>query len=149
MALLQGFYKPQNPQKYKGDIKQIVYRSSYELSFLTRLDNDKDVIQYSSEEVIVPYRDPVDKRLRRYFCDFYVKRKLGDKIVEQLIEIKPYVQTIPPVLTGTKKKKKTLLNEVYTFALNQAKWDAARTYCARRGWEFIIMTEKELGIGPR
>jgi hypothetical protein len=32
------------------------------------------------------------------------------------------------------------------YGKNQAKWKAAREYCADRGWNFQIMTEKQLGI---
>src|SRR5690606_32571394 len=97
MALLEGRYSPLNPGKYRGDVKQIIYRSSWELSLLSRLDKDPDVLAYSSEEIIIPYRSPVDNRIHRYFTDFWVRKKVNGEIREALIEVKPFVQTQPPV----------------------------------------------------
>ena len=142
MALLQGRYKPIHPEKFKGDINNIIYRSSWELSFLSKLDSDPDVLAVSSEEVIIPYRDPVDGRVRRYFVDFWVRKKINGEIREALIEIKPYNQTQPPV--KGKKSKKTMINEAFTYSLNQAKWEAARKYCKKKGWDFLVLTEREL-----
>jgi len=143
MALLQGFFKPEFPEKYKGNVKNIVYRSSWELTMLRRFDYDPNVIEYSSEERIIPYRHPTTGKVHRYFVDFWVKRRMPDgSIVEQLIEVKPSSQTKMP--TKGKKSKKTMMNEAITYSINQAKWDAAETFCKKKGWQFIIMTEKEI-----
>lgn len=141
---LQGIFKPTNPHKYVGNVQNIVYRSSWELSYLMLLDADPKVLEYSSEETIIPYRLPGNSTVRRYFMDFKVKRKIGDKVVTQLIEIKPYAQTIAPQIKG---KTKRALNEVMTWSMNTEKWKAARIYCDKRGWEFIILTEKNLNLG--
>jgi hypothetical protein len=61
-----------------------------------------------------------------------------------LIEIKPESQTLPPV--PPKKKTKRFIQEVMTYGKNQAKWKAATEYAKDRGWEFMILTEKHLGI---
>ena len=37
------------------------------------LDSDPRIIEWSSEEIVVPYISPVDNRTHRYFVDFYVK----------------------------------------------------------------------------
>ena len=139
-SYLQGLYKPQHPEKFKGDIKGIVYRSSWELKYLRMIDTDPNVVACSSEEVIIPYRD-YNGKLRRYFMDFYVKYADGREI---LVEIKPYIQTIAPV--PGKKKRKTLMREALTYGINQLKWEAARKYAAKKGWEFVILTENQLGI---
>ena len=62
-----------------------------------------------------------------------------------MIEVKPYKQSVPPVITP-RKRKQTILEEQTTFLVNQAKWSAARQYCEKRGWKFIVITERELGI---
>lgn len=81
--------------------------------------------------------------------DFYVKRKIGDKIIEELIEIKPYKETVPPVLSEGKKTK-TKIREVLTWETNQRKWESARRYCEKKGWQFRIVTEKDMpGIGKK
>lgn len=145
MALLQGTYKPQHPEKYKGDSSNISYRSSWELTMMRRFDTDDSVILWSSEETIIPYRCPVHPtKIRRYFVDFYVKVKKPDgTIIEELIEVKPDIQTRPPKIEG-KKKGKRVIKEAITYATNQAKWEAAETYCKKKGWNFRVMTEKQI-----
>jgi hypothetical protein len=44
------------------------------------------------------------------------------------------------------KPSRKYITEVMTYGVNQAKWKAAREYCADRKWTFHIFTEKELGI---
>lgn len=61
-----------------------------------------------------------------------------------IIEIKPAVQTLPPKTIG--RKRKTVLNESLIYQKNLDKWNAAREFAKKIGWEFIILTERELGI---
>ena len=136
----QGRFKIKNPKKYKGDPNNIVYRSSWELSFMMKLDASKDVVAWSSEEIIVPYTCPVDRGFHRYIPDFYVERADGSKTI---IEIKPHVQTKVPKRTEAKSHR-VYLSEAKLFARNQAKWEAAQRYCEKRGWKFQVLTEKEL-----
>lgn len=140
----QGKFTPKNPKKYKGDPTQIFYRSSWELTVLRKLDEHPDVIEWSSEEIIVPYISPIDMRAHRYFPDFVVKKRnhSDGKIETVMIEIKPKKQTQPPKIQN--KKTKTYLNEVATWGINSAKWKAADTFCKKKGWKFIIMTENEI-----
>lgn len=149
----KGRFRPKNPQKYKGDPTNIIYRSLWEFKFFRYVDSHPDVIWWQSEEVIVPYVSPIDGRRHRYFPDVIVNRKMPDgKRKTIMIEIKPKAQTRPPTMTGKNAKTKTgrvskrYLNEVRTWGVNEAKWKAARNYCADRGWEFVIMTEDHLGI---
>lgn len=146
MAKYQGFFKPKNPQKYKGDPTNIVYRSSWELKLMLYLDSNNQVISWASEEVIIPYRSPIDGKIHRYYPDFIVTKinKEGKKETA-LIEVKPYIQTIPPKIPKNKNSK-SFLTEVKTWGMNEAKWKAANEYCKDRGWTFHIFTEKELGI---
>lgn len=147
MAKYQGYFKPRNPQKYKGDPTNIIYRSRWELLVMSRFDIDPNVIWWSSEETIIPYRSPVDNRIHRYYVDFTARlNKPGGGTRTVLIEVKPYKQTQPPVITEGKKKSRKYVNEVMTWGVNSAKWKAARAYCKDRGFEFMIMTEHELGI---
>jgi len=140
---LQGKYKPSNPEKYRGDVCNIIYRSSWERKFLYYCDMNKNIIEYSSEEVVIPYRSPVDNRYHRYFPDFYIKYKDNNgKIKKSIIEIKPYKQCIEPKVQKTKTKG--YIYEVMEYAKNQAKWDAAKEWCLDRGYEFKVLTENEL-----
>lgn len=143
--MAQGKYKPKNPQKYKGDPTGIVYRSSWELRFMSYIDNHTDVLEWASEEFSIPYRSPIDGRIHRYFPDFQVKKKGRDGLTETVVvEIKPAKETKPPVVLA--KPTKRYLQEVYTWGVNSAKWKAAEEYCKDRKWKFIIMTEHDLGI---
>lgn len=145
MKTYKGYFKPKNPQKYQGDPTNIVYRSRWELKLMMYLDDHKDVLNWSSEEIIIPYRSPIDGRIHRYFPDFKVTKinKEGNKETA-LIEIKPLSQTQPP--KKQPKITKRYLTEVKTWGVNEAKWKAAQSYCLDRGWSFHIFTEKELGI---
>lgn len=143
----QGFFKPINPQKYKGDPTNIIYRSSWELKMMIHLDHHQDVEWWQSEETIVRYRSPVDNKIHRYFIDFTTKVRTKDgKTKILLIEVKPKYQTVPPILEEKKQKSKKYVREVINWAVNSSKWKAAREYAQRRGYEFIIMTEDDLGI---
>ena len=141
----KGSFRPKNPDKYKGDPTKIIYRSRWELMVMQKLDAHPDVIQWSSEEVVIPYISPIDNRYHRYFMDFYMKRKNREgKIEEILIEVKPLAQTKPPTVQN--KVSRRYITEVQTWGVNSAKWKAAQEYCKDRGWHFQIITEKELGL---
>ena len=136
----QGKYKPKNPKKYKGDASKIVFRSGWELSCMKYFDSHPDVLQWMSEEIVVPYRSPKDRKIHRYFPDFVIKmRSKSGNIKIKMIEVKPLAQTMPPKKSNNKKR---LLTETITYAVNLAKWEAAEKYCKKRGWEFEKMTEK-------
>ena len=141
----KGKFKPKNPNKYNGDPTKIIFRSLWERKFMHKLDQHPKVIWWQSEEVSIPYKSVIDGRFHRYFPDFLVKMEdLNQNTVMKLIEIKPKAQTIPP----TKKKSvtKRYLKEVQTYGVNVSKWAAAEIYCKQKGWEFVILTEHELGI---
>ena len=140
-----GRFTPKNPQKYVGNHKNIIYRSSWEAKVMTWLDKSPDIISWASEELIIPYISPVDGKAHRYFPDFLVKvRNKQGSLNTLLIEIKPKRQATEPV----KKSRitKQYIREVVTYSVNQAKWKAANEYCLDRGWEFKILTEQDLGL---
>jgi hypothetical protein len=141
---IQGRYKIKNREKYIGDPDNCIYRSSWEKMVCIHLDTDPSVIRWGSEEVIVRYISPIDNKVHRYFPDFFMEYVTKDgKKKKALIEVKPYKQTIKP--TG-KRMTKYLMEEYKTYAVNQAKWHAAKEFCLDRGMEFKVMTEKELNI---
>jgi hypothetical protein len=138
-------YKPINPEKYSGDPTNIIMRSSWETRFATWCDHNPSILKWNSEETIIPYRCPTDNRFHRYFVDFNIQVKQRDGSIKRyLVEVKPAKQTAPPVFPGRQTKR--YLAESMTFIKNQAKWAAAKEYCKDRGWEFKIITEKELGL---
>ena len=143
---LKGKYRPKNPKKYKGDPGEIYYRSSWEKVFCEWCDGSEQIISWQSEEKRIRYYDPVRKKTRTYYPDFYIKYKRHDGIiVEEIIEVKPKKQVVGPP-PNPKRKSKAWLTEVYTYATNQAKWKAATEWCEDRGMNFRIITEKELKL---
>lgn len=140
----KGKFKPKNPQKYKGDANNIIYRSTWEIKVMRYLDENPNALWWGSEELPIPYYSPVDKKKHRYFPDFIAKmRKADGTIMTYIIEVKPEKQTQPPT---QKRKTKTFLQEVITYEINKAKWYAAEEFCKDHGWQFLILTEKHLGI---
>ncbi len=135
---------PKNPQKYRGDPNNIWVRSSWERRVLNHMDLNPNVIEYSSEEVVIPYLSPIDGKYHRYFVDVYAKIKTNDVIKEYLIEIKPYDQTIEP--KPQKRITKSYANEVYRWSINCSKWKAAKEYCRKRNIEFKLLTEKDINF---
>ena len=139
----QGLYKAKNTSKYKGNSKNIIFRSSWELKAFYYLDNNPKVLEWAAEEIFIPYVHPGDGKIHRYFIDLWCSYEDKDgNIKKALIEIKPHAETQQPVkptrLTESYKKK------VYTYLVNQAKWDAAIKFCAKHNIEFKIWTEKTL-----
>lgn len=145
----KGRFKPKHPDKYKGDPTNIIYRSLWEQKLMLYLDNHSDVVEWSSEEFAIPYRSPWDNRVHRYFPDFYVKRKNKEgKIERVVIEVKPQNRLVPPnpnkKWTPKGYKSRRYIKDVKMYAINQAKFKAAKTFCEGRGWDFTILTEREL-----
>jgi len=70
---LQGVYRPRHPEKYKGNINDIIYRSSYELQFMHYCDSNPSIIHWGSEEVVIPYLKPTDNRIHKYYLDFWIE----------------------------------------------------------------------------
>ena len=101
----KGKYQPLFPTKYKGDCTNIIYRSLWERKFMVYCDKNENILEWGSEEIIVPYRSPVDNRYHRYFPDFYIKYKDNNgKIKKSIIEIKPFKQCIEPKVQRKKTK---------------------------------------------
>ena len=141
----KGKYKPSFPEKYRGDPTNIIYRSLWERKFCVYCDTNEKILEWSSEEKCIPYRSPIDGRIHRYFPDFLIKvKEANGSIKKYMIEIKPSKQTVPP--QKPQRQTKQYISEVYEYAKNQSKWEAAKDWCADRGYEFKIITEHELGI---
>ena len=141
----KGKYYPSFPRKYKGDPTNIIYRSLWERKFMVYCDRNSKILEWGSEEIALPYISPHDNRVHRYFPDFYIKvQENTGKVKRYLIEVKPLKQTTKP--KRPKRQTKGYIREAFGYARNQAKWKAAREYCADRMWEFKVITEKELDI---
>lgn len=146
---VQGFYKPRNPQKYIGDITQIIFRSSFEYKAFQWCDETENILEWASEAIPIRYFDPTSMKHRRYFPDLYIKIKESSGVIKKyIIEIKPERQLSPPKQTS-KKKTKTFISESLTWEKNNAKWQAAEKFCELNGMSFMKITEYDLGLKSR
>lgn len=140
----QGKFRPVNYLKYKGNPTNIFYRSGWELSIMSWFDRNDSILEWNSEENPIPYKDPVTGRLRRYFPDFWVKKRNSNGSIDEcIVEVKPLSQSLPPKKGD--KKMQVYLKEVKTYATNQAKWKAAKMYCEHRGYKFLVITKNKNG----
>jgi TnsA endonuclease N terminal len=133
----QGIYKLKNPEKYLG-LTPPRYRSSWELTFCTFCDNNPSILEWSSEPLKIPYRDPLTGKNTVYVPDFLIMYmdKNSKKHVE-LIEIKPNNQTL------REKVGKNPYNQAQ-FIKNQAKWEAANAWCRQNKIKFRVIAETDI-----
>lgn len=155
----QGWYKLLNQDKFIvptnesqsvmnsfkiQDNKYIInYKSSLELACLRYCDYNKHIVKFSLEPLSIPYLKPTDGKIHRYFVDFYIEFSTGDKF---LVEIKSSGETREPQIPKKKTQKAVMNynNALQMFAVNTAKWDAARKFALQQKMKFIILTENEL-----
>ena len=139
-----GKYIPSNPKKYKGNPSKIVYRSLWERKLMVYCDMNEKVLEWGSEEIIIPYISPWDNKLHRYFPDFYMKvRQVDGSTKKFIVEVKPKAQTKEPI-RNPKRKTRKWFGEVKNWGINQAKWKSAEEYCKDQGMEFKIFTEDHI-----
>ena len=142
----KGKYKVKNPAKYRGDMNNVTYRSSWELKLMNWCDTNESVLEWGSEVAVIPYISPVDNKVHRYFVDFYMKIRDKHGVDQKyLVEVKPKKFTQEPV--KPRRVTKQFVDEVFNYGVNQAKWKAAREFCEDRRWKFVVLTEDELKIG--
>jgi len=140
----RGRFTPKNPEKYVGDVKNIVYRSLWERNTFRWIDDQSSIVHWNSEELIIPYVCETDKKLHKYYMDLWFQTRDGKNYI---IEIKPKGQTKPP--KTPQRKTRRYVKESLTYVKNQSKWKAASEFALDRGWTFEVWTEdtlKSLGI---
>ena len=155
----QGWYRVLNSSKFINQMQEsknvmkstrivdgvleINYKSGLELKCLRYCDMNIHVKKFSLEPFAVKYLSPKDGKIHRYFIDFFMEFQNGQKF---LVEVKSSGETREPKKPG-KKTEKAILNyqkALQTYAVNTAKWEAARAFCKEKGLTFIILTENEL-----
>ena len=143
--LIQGYYDPINPHKYKGKGRPF-YRSSWEKRCFYFMDHNRNVIEWASESIIIPYVFSLDGKVHKYYPDIVCKIQTKEGIITYILEIKPYWQTIEPSKPKNRStsRKKRYENEMFTYIKNRDKWEATQEFCNREGYEFKLLTEKEL-----
>lgn len=132
----QGKYTVRNPEKYIGT-KQPTYRSSWEMSFMLFCDNNPSVLQWASESIQIPYRNPLTGKNTIYVPDFFIYyQDANGKNHGELIEIKPSKETSMTEAKSSRDKAMAIVNA--------AKWQAAQAFCSRQGLKFRVVTEQQL-----
>jgi len=151
----EGRFNPINKEKYLGDVNNIIFRSSWELSFARFLDRNPNILKWSSESIVIPYLKKTDNKIHRYFPDFFLmyKNKNGE-VISEVIEIKPRKEMIPAMVilesdfkrmpSDKSKNPKTRLYNKMTALVNASKWKYALEYCEKRGIKFRVICETEL-----
>lgn len=129
-------FNPKNPQKYAGDTSKIVCRSLWERNVCKFCDDHPNVLKWSSEEIAIPYTNPIDKKIHNYYPDFLIQFNGVNGKQTWMVEVKPKKQTL--LKENASKKEKV------TWIINNAKWHAAKKYCEKHNIVFQILTEKEL-----
>jgi hypothetical protein len=133
----QGFYKLKNPGKYIG-LGTPKYRSSWEFSVMKMCDENDAILEWASESVKIPYKDPLTGKPTVYVPDFLVVFTDNKKQKRaELWEVKPVNQTIKEHVG------KNPYNQAQ-YARNMVKWQAARVWCKQNGINFRIITETDL-----
>lgn len=132
----QGIFEVKNPQKYVGKGKPR-YRSGWEWTFMQFCDNNDSILQWASESVAIPYRNPITGKMTQYIPDFLVQyRTKNNTVVTELIEIKPKKQSV--IESKASQRDKAIV------AVNYAKWDAAQKWARRNGLVFRVITEDDI-----
>jgi hypothetical protein len=153
----QGLYIPKNKDKVIKLNNQggLFYRSGMELKFFTYLDNNPNIINYAAEHLKIPYTQTqwvsesqeFETTNHTYYPDFYYELKRADGTISKVVaEVKPYSETIEPVLAPkpTAKQMKNFEYALKMYNKNLSKWTYMIDYCEKKGFEFIIITEKIL-----
>ena len=132
----QGIYEVQNPQKYVGKGKPR-YRSGWELTFMRFCDSNDKIINWASEAISIPYRNPFTGKSTVYIPDFFIvyQNRTG-QVVSEVIEIKPKKQSVIESKMSSRDRA--------VVAINYAKWDAATKWCAKQGIHFRVITENDM-----
>jgi hypothetical protein len=132
----QGFYQIKNPQKYVGKGRP-KYRSGWEMTFMLFLDNNDHILQWASESVSIPYRNPLTGKQSMYVPDFLVTyRGRNNTMRAELIEIKPRSQSLI--------EEKQSQRDRAQVAINYAKWDAATKWARQNGLTFRVINEDQI-----
>jgi hypothetical protein len=132
----QGNYVIKNASKYAG--KGVPrYRSGWEHAFMRFLDNNEHVVNWASESISIPYRNPVTGKQSMYVPDFLITyRNKTNQLIAELVEIKPKKQSVI--------ESKMSARDGAIVATNYAKWDAATKWARRNGLTFRVITEDDL-----
>ncbi len=146
----QGYYKPEHPEKYIGNVGEIIFRSSWERKFMIYCDRNPDILNWSSETLYINYINPLNNKENKYYPDFLVKMKTNEEVKMILIEIKPSKQVQRPILRSNKSKHIQEYNSMMAnYVINISKWKAAKDYSDKNDFVFLLITEKDQPLASK
>lgn len=131
-----GRYFPLNIDKYEGKDYPI-FKSSLEHKMMLYLDKNESIVKWSYEPMSIKYFDKIKNKVRRYYIDFTAIVKTGNILKRIWLEVKPDCETKKP-------KNPNNIKANVTYITNCCKWDAAQKLAKSKGYEFHIITEKQL-----
>lgn len=154
----QGLFVPINKDKVIKLNSQggLYYRSGLEQKMMIYLDNNAKIVNWGAEHLGIPYtktewvseKQEYKTTEHTYYPDFYYELKREDGSISKVVaEVKPYSETVEPILKPNPSAKQ-LKNFEYSLKMynkNLSKWSYMIDYCKRKGFDFIIITEKVLG----
>ena len=108
-------------------------------------DHTEKVVEWSSEEIAIPYRSPKDNRYHLYFPDFYMKvRNTNGSIQSYLVESEPKAQVEGP--QSSSKEDQTIPNGGRDLCHQPSEMGSSERILQGQLWQFKIITERELKV---
>lgn len=161
------FYSCQNyysylkfPEKYLREDHKLTARSGLEITYFNKFDRNKNIIEWNSESIAIPYNKPtfdgygkiIGCERKNYMVDVYIKIMNNGIVQEILGEIKPYDQLFKPEepKRKTTKSQKNYINKKCTWMINMAKWEMAEKFVENirkrynRNIHFMLFTEDRI-----
>ena len=137
----QAKYIVKNQEKYIGKGTP-TYRSGWEFAFMQFCDNHPSIINWASESIKIPYKNPLTGRNTIYVPDFLiVYQDRNGNTKAEVIEVKPKKET---ALQFAGRSAVTHAR----VAVNMAKWEAARLWCYQNQLTFRVVTEDDIFHNP-
>jgi hypothetical protein len=107
------------------------------MTFMMFLDSNDNIVQWASESITIPYRNPITGKQSMYVPDFFVTYRGRDNTTRaELIEIKPKKQSL--IESKMSDRDRAIV------AVNYAKWASAQKWCKRNGLTFRVITEDDI-----
>lgn len=150
---IKGLYNLINPDKYISS-KQPIFKSKWEWRVFDKLDRTPNILKWGYECIEIYYQNPAQGRFTIYYPDiFCIVLDTSGRQKQYLMEIKPHKMTIAPKLPEVPKTKtaqngirykkamERYRKDCIDYAVNLAKWDAARKWCLSHNIEWVVLDE--------
>ena len=160
----QGNFIPENKDKVikLNSEGGIYYRSMLEFKFMTWLDKNEMIKRWCGECIKIPYQlthyeksGDVNLKSHTYYADYYYELTTSNgDISKVVVEVKPHKEYEDVVLFEKKqfnipenanvRKMRNLEYRLKMAQKNSQKWKTMIKWCDKKGFKFIVVTEKHL-----